>query len=163
MTWLDYAVLGVMGISFVWGIWRGLVREVISLAGWVIAFLAANLFAGPLAETLPASISRPELRLAIAFVAVFLLTLTVTTLAGLLFSRLVKAVGLGGLDRTLGGLFGVVRGALIVLAFTVLAGLTSIPFGPAWKQSLSGPALGSTATAVKPWLPPALAKRMRYH
>ena len=60
MTWLDYAVLGVMGISIAWGIWRGLVREVISLAGWVIAFLAANLFAGPLAETLPASISRPR-------------------------------------------------------------------------------------------------------
>jgi membrane protein required for colicin V production len=163
MSWLDYAVLGVMGISIVWGIWRGLVREVISLAGWVIAFLAANLFAGPLAETLPASISRPELRLALAFVGVFLLTLTVTTLAGLLFSRLVKAVGLGGLDRTLGGLFGVARGALIVLAFTVLAGLTSIPFSPTWKQSLSGPALGRTATAVKPWLPPALAERMRYH
>ena len=59
MTWIDYAVFGVMGLSIGWGIWRGLVREVISLAGWVIAFLAANLFAAPLAETLPASISRP--------------------------------------------------------------------------------------------------------
>jgi membrane protein required for colicin V production len=163
MTWLDYAVLGVMGISIAWGIWRGLVREVISLAGWVIAFLAANLFAGPLAETLPASISRPEWRLAIAFIAVFLLTLTVTTLAGLLFSKIIKAVGLGGLDRTLGALFGVARGFLIVLAFALLAGLTSVPFNPIWKESFSGPLLGRTATAVKPWLPPALADRLRYH
>lgn len=163
MTLLDYAVLGVTGISIAWGLWRGLVREVISLAGWVIAFLAANLFAGPLAETLPASISRPELRIAIAFVAVFLLTLTITTLSGLLFSKLVKAVGLGGLDRTLGALFGAARGLLIVVAFALLAGLTSVPLHPIWKESFSGPVLGRAAPALKPWLPAAFAERLRYH
>src|SRR5439155_12291101 len=57
MNGLDYAVLGVFALSIGWGIWRGLVREVMSLVGWVIAFLAANLFGGPLAEVLPASIA----------------------------------------------------------------------------------------------------------
>ena len=53
MGWLDYALLGVMAISIAWGVWHGFVREVISLAGWVIAFLAANLFAAPLGEMGP--------------------------------------------------------------------------------------------------------------
>ena len=163
MTWLDYAVLGVLVISVAWGVWRGLVREVISLAGWVIAFLAANLFAGPLGEALPESIPGPELRVFIAFIVVFLLTLTVTTLAGLLFSRMVKAAGLGGLDRTLGALFGVARGVLIAVAFALLAGLTSLPLHPIWKASVTGPMLGRTALLLKPWLPPAFAERLRYH
>ena len=163
MTWLDYAVLGVLAISIVWGLWRGLVREVISLAGWVIAFLAANLFAGPLAAALPESIPREELRVLIAFAAIFVVTLTVTTLAAVLLSKMLKAVGLGGLDRTLGGLFGLARGALIALAFALLAGLTSFPQQPLWKQSATGPFLGRAAIALKPWLPPAFADRLRYH
>ena len=163
MTWLDYAVIGVMLLSVAWGVWRGLVREVMSLAGWVIAFLAANLFAGPLAEALPRSIPREELRLLIAFVAIFVVSLTLTTLAALLLAKILKAVGLGSLDRTLGGLFGLARGLIIVLAFALVAGLTAFPLNPIWKESFSGPTLGRTALALKPWLPPAFAERLRYH
>ena len=163
MTWLDYGLFGVMAISIAWGIWRGLAREVISLAGWLIAFLAANLFAGPLAEALPESIAQPELRLVVAFVAIFVVTMTVTTLAGMLLSKILKAVGLGGLDRTLGGLFGAARGLLIAVAFALVAGLTSLPLDPIWKNSFCGPILGRAALQLKPWLPPALADRLRYH
>ena len=163
MTWLDYAVLGVMGISVAWGVWRGLVREVMSLAGWVIAFLAANLFAAPLAEVLPGSISPPELRVLIAFVGVFIVSLAITSLAGLLLAKMIKKVGLGSLDRTLGALFGIARGVVIVLAFTLLAGLTRLPLHPIWKESLSGPPMARTAIALKPWLPPAFGERLRYH
>ena len=163
MTWLDYAVLGVLAISVAWGVWRGLVREVMSLAGWVMAFLAANLFAGPLAEALPRSISREEIRLLIAFVAIFVVTLTLATITALLLAKFLKAVGLGGLDRTLGGLFGLARGLIILVAFALLAGLTRLPLDPIWTQSASGPVLGRTALQLKPWLPPAFAERLRYH
>ena len=163
MTWLDYAVLGVLALSVAWGLWRGLVREVISLAGWVIAFLAANLFAEPLADALPRSIPQPELRIIVAFLAIFLVTLTLATLAAMALSRALKAAGLGGLDRTLGGLFGIARAALIVLAFALVAGLTSLPRQSAWKQSWWGPVLGNTMVQLKPWLPPPLASRLRYH
>ena len=88
------------------GAWRGLVREVISILGWVIAFLAANLLAGPLGASMPQAIPTPELRVAAAFVAVFIASLVVTSLLGLLLSKIVSAVGLGGLDRSLGLLFG---------------------------------------------------------
>jgi membrane protein required for colicin V production len=163
MTWLDYAVLGVVVVSVAWGLWRGLVREVVSLAGWVIAFLAANLLAGPLGERLPESMARAELRVLAAFVAVFIASLVVTTLAGLILSKILKAVGLGGLDRALGGLFGLLRGALVAAAFGLVAGLTTLPQQSAWKDSASAPFLERIAASLKPWLPPAFSERLRYH
>ena len=163
MTWIDYAALGVTAISVVWGAWRGLVREVISLGGWAMAFLAANLLAGPLGEALPDSIARPELRVLLAFAGIFVLTLAVSTLVGVFLARLLKAAGLDGLDRTLGALFGVARALLILLALALLAGLTRLPGDPAWTQSVTGPLLAQAAMAAKPWLPPALASRLRYH
>ena len=162
MTWLDYAVIGVFAVSVVLGAWRGLVREVISIVGWVIAFLAANLLAGPLGPAMPQAIPSPELRVAAAYLAVFVGSLFVTALAGLLLSKIVKAVGLGGVDRLLGALFGAVRGLLIAVVAGLLAGLTSAPRQPYWRDSASGPLLAQAALALKPLLPQSFAERLHY-
>jgi membrane protein required for colicin V production len=162
MTWLDYAVLGVFAVSMILGAWRGLVREVISILGWIIAFLAANLFAGPLGPLMPAAIPTPELRLAAAYAGIFIVSLVVTSLLGLLLSKVVSAVGLGGLDRTLGVAFGAARGLLIVLATALLAGLTAAPRQPWWRDSASGPLLAQAALALQPLLPHTFAERLRY-
>jgi membrane protein required for colicin V production len=162
MTWLDYAVLGVIAASVVWGVWRGIVREAIGLAGWVIAFLAANLFAGPLGEALPHAIPTPEVRVLVAFLAVFVGALMAASLAALLLSKLVKAVGLGAVDALLGGAFGVARAALIVLVAALLAGLTSAPRQPFWRDSASGEPMARAALALRPWLPATFANRLRY-
>ena len=162
MTLLDYGVVGVVAVSLIWGAWRGLVREIISILGWIIAFLAANLFAGPLGESMPEAIPSPELRVLVAFLAVFIGALAVATLLGLVLSKIVNAIGLGGLDHTLGSLFGLARGGLIVLAFALLAGLTALPRQPLWLDSVAGAPLAQAALAVKPWLPPTFAARLRY-
>jgi len=163
VTGLDYAVVGVLALSSAWGLWRGLVREVISLAGWILAFVAANLLADPLADALPQSIANPDLRAIVAFVAIFVVVLTLVTLAAIALSKALKSTGLRGLDRTLGGLFGLARGVLIAVLFALVAGLTSFPQHPMWRTSWSGPMLGRTVEELKPWLPPALAGRLRYH
>jgi membrane protein required for colicin V production len=162
MTWLDYAVVGVFAVSLVVGAWRGLVREILSILGWVIAFLAANLLAGPLGPVMPQAIPSPELRIAVAYVAVFVASLMVTALLGLLLSKLLKAAGLGGVDRMLGALFGAARGLLIVLAAALLAGLTSAPRQDFWRDSASGPLLVQAAQVLKPLLPQSFAERLRY-
>jgi membrane protein required for colicin V production len=162
MTWLDYAVIGVFAASLVVGAWRGLVREVISILGWVIAFLAANLLAGPLGPEMPQAIPSPELKVAAAYVAVFVGSLMVTALVGLLLSKMVKAVGLGGVDRMLGALFGAARGLLIVLAAALLAGLTGAPRQAFWRDSVSGPLLVQAAQSLRPLLPQTFAERLRY-
>ena len=162
MTWLDYAVIGVFAVSLILGAWRGLVREIVSIFGWVIAFLAANLLAGPLGPAMPDLIPTPELRVAVAYAAIFVAALLVTALAGLVLSKVVSAVGLGGIDRLLGAAFGAARGVLILLAAALLAGLTSAPRQAYWRDSASGPLLTQAAGMLKPLLPQTLAERLRY-
>jgi membrane protein required for colicin V production len=162
MTWFDVAFLVVVAFSIGWGIWRGLVHEVLSLGGWVLAFLAANLFAAPLSEYLPAAM-QAELRVLLAWIVVFFGVLLVASLFGMLLKKFVKNVGLGSTDRTLGALFGFMRGVLIGLVFTLLAGLTRFPADPVFKSSFFGPPLARTIEQLKPWLPPALAGRLRYN
>ena len=162
MTWFDFTFLGVLVISVAWGVWRGLVHEMLSLGGWVLAFLAANLLAGPLSEQITSTM-RPELRVLLAWLGIFVVVLLAASLAGMLLGRFIKSVGLKSTDRTLGGLFGLVRGVVMGLAFALLAGLTRFPAHPVWKDSFFGPPLGRTVEQLKPWLPPALAGRLRYH
>ena len=83
---------------------------------------------------MPQAIPSPELRVAAAYVAVFVVSLVVTSLLGLLISKIVKAAGLGGVDRALGALFGAARGLLIVLA-AVLEGFGQRPFSSAGGAS----------------------------
>jgi membrane protein required for colicin V production len=111
---------------------------------------------------MPQAIPSPELRIAAAYVTVFVGSLIVTMLVGLLLSKIVKAVGLGGVDRMLGAFFGAARGLLIVLATALLAGLTSAPRQPLWLDSASGPMLVQVAQALKPLLPQTFAERLRY-
>jgi membrane protein required for colicin V production len=162
MTWLDYFVIAALVISIAWGAWRGLVHEVLSLAGWIMAFLAANLLASPLSESFPANM-RPEFRVVGAFLLVFVGTLVLTALLTALVTRYVRVSVLQGLDRWLGALFGLLRGLVIVVAFAVIAGLTPLPRVPDWTNSATGYSLAQTVLQLRPWLPPALAKRLKYN
>lgn len=162
MTWLDFTIIGLLAVSMIWSALRGVVREIISLGGWVIAFLSANLFAGPLATHLPQAIPGETLRAMAAFLAIFVFALICTALVGTLVSKLVNAVGLGPLDKALGALFGIARGAILVLAAVLVAGLTSAPRQLWWKESMSGPYLSQAALGLKPWLPDSFAQRLRY-
>ena len=163
MSVLDLAAVAVIVVSAGWGIWRGFTREVMSLAGWVLAFLAANAVAGPLGEMMPGAVATPEVRVLIAFVAVFVLVLIAAALVGNLLSKFLKAAGLSGVDRTLGGLFGLSRGIVILLAFTIAAGLTALPRQALWKESVAAGMTTRTILQLTAYLPPALAGRLKYN
>lgn len=162
MTWVDYTVIAILALSIAWGAWRGLVHEVLSLAGWVLAFIAANLLAAPLAESFPANM-RPELRVVAAFVVAFIATLVAATLASALVTKFIKVSVLHSLDRWLGALFGLIRGLVIVVALAMVAGLTPLPRTPAWTGSATGYSLAQTVIQLKPWLPSAFANRLKYN
>src|SRR5206468_8527638 len=127
------AVIVVLLVSIGWGAWRGMVHEVLSLAGWVLAFFAANLLTAPLAGAFPAAM-RPEIRVLVAFLLVFVGTLVVATLATTLFTRIVKVAGLRHLDRWLGAHFGLVRGFVFLVAFVLLDGLTPLQHKSFWTD-----------------------------
>ena len=162
MTSLDYVVIAVLVLSIAWGAWRGLVHEVLSLAGWIMAFLAANLLAAPLSETFPANM-RPEFRVVGAFVLVFVGTLVLTTLLTALVTKFVRVSVLQSLDRWLGALFGLLRGLVLVVALAMIAGLTPLPRMPEWTNSATGYSLAQTVIQLKQWMPPALGNRLKYN
>lgn len=116
----DGIILGVLVISLLIGFGRGLVREVISLAGWVLAILVARWYNEPLAAWLAAWVETPSVRLVMAYGSLFLGTLLACSLIAHALSLMVRAGGLSLSDRLLGGVFGAVRGAVIVLVALML-------------------------------------------
>ncbi len=162
MTLFDLAVIAIIGLSVLLSVIRGLVREVLALAAWVVAFLAANLLSGAVVPWMPEALASEELRLLAAFVCVFLGVLITMSLLAMLASRLVKNAGLGLEDRLLGAAFGLARGLLVVMILVLLAGLTSLPRQAVWRNAvLSGP-LEAFAGMIRPWLPAQLAQRIKY-
>lgn len=162
MTVFDYVVIAILGLSILLSVVRGLVREVLALLAWVVAFVAANFFAGPLAALLPSGIANVEVRLLVGFGVAFVVVLLSMSLLALSASRLVKNVGLGVEDRVLGGVFGLARGMLVIMVLVLLAGLTSLPKQPVWRQALLSKPLESFAGRVKVWLPGGLSQRITY-
>ena len=161
MTWFDYAVIASVGLSVLLAVIRGAVREIAALAGWAAALILSGLFAQELAQWLPIALS-PMLKAVIAYLVIFLGVLLLSGLAGVLLAKLFRAAGLGFTDRAVGALFGLVRGVLIVFVAVMLAGLTSLPREPFWREAaLSGP-IETAVLAAKPALPKDLAQRFRY-
>jgi membrane protein required for colicin V production len=162
MTIFDYAVLGVLLASVLLSVFRGAVRELLSLAGWVVAFMAARSLSVDLAPMIPPSIEDELLRMSVAFVAIFLAVLVAMGLIAMLLSALIKTVGLGFIDRMLGSVFGLARGLLIVLLVVLLAGTTTLPQEPLWQKAVLSKTLERAVELTLPWLPQELSKRIHY-
>ena len=161
MTAFDYAVLAVIAASVLLGLWRGLVSEILALAAWVVAFLAARAAGSEVAGWLAGRIAEAGVRLAAAYVLVFVGVLLVFAIARMLVSLMLKAAGLGLLDRVLGAAFGVLRGILAVWMAVLVAGMTPLPRADWWRDAVLAPPLETAVIAARPWLPAEAAKRIR--
>jgi membrane protein required for colicin V production len=162
VTIFDYLVLFVLAASVVISTMRGLVKEILSLLGWVVAFVVANAYGAKLGPMLPSMIPGESVRLMVAFVALFLGARILMGLLALAIGALVTATGLSLADRGLGGLFGLARGIVIVLAAVILCGMTSIPQQAFWKHALLSPMAETGARTVKPFLPAAMAQHVQF-
>ena len=162
MTIFDYLVLFVLVSSVVISTLRGLVKEILSLLGWIVAFVVANAYGAKLAPMLPDLLPGATARLILAFIVLFLGVRILMGLLSLAIGALVEASGLGLADRGLGGLFGLARGIVIVLAAVILCGMTSIPQQAFWRDALLSPMAETGVRTVKPFLPAALARHVGY-
>lgn len=115
LNWVDWVIIVVLTLSTLVSLWRGFVREALSLAAWVVAFITASIFAEPLAASLSAVIENATGRYIIAYVVLFVGVLVLGTALNALMAKLVKVAGLSTLDRLLGTLFGFTRGLIVVL------------------------------------------------
>jgi membrane protein required for colicin V production len=165
-TWFDWLILAVILLSSLLGVWRGVVSEVLALLAWVAAFFAARMWGAAATEQLSPwlhNLHEPALRQMVGFATVFVATLLLFALARFALSSLLRAIGLGLVDRFLGALFGLGRGVLLVLVGILLGGLTDLPRQQWWREALLAPPLETAVLAAKTLLPPLLAQRIHYH
>lgn len=153
---LDWLLLGLVLVSVLVGAVRGFLREALSLVIWAAALIMAALFADPVSSSLERWIDAETLRYPIAFAGVFVAVLLLGAVLQHLVALLVDATGLGGLDRVLGTLFGLLRaGLLLVVLVAVLEPL----FGtePWWQASRLVPHLLAVQEDVFEFLRQAFA------
>jgi membrane protein required for colicin V production len=162
MTIFDYVVLLVLVCSVLISTMRGLIKEMLSLVGWVVAFVVANAYGAVLAEMLPAVVPGVALRMMLAFVLLFIGVRILMGLITMALDAVVTASGLGLADRGLGSLFGVARGLVLVMAGVILCGMTEIPRQPFWINALFSPLAETGVRSIKPYLPSAYAHYVRF-
>lgn len=162
MTAFDYVFLSVLALSAAVGMWRGLASEVIAMLAWVLAVFAAWRYSGEIAGLLSGVISEPAWRPVVAFALIFIAVLLVAALLRFLLRELLKAVGLGAADRLFGAVFGLARGLAIAFAVVLLGGLVGVAREPWWANAMFSPPLETAVISAKPWLPDAVAARIRY-
>ncbi|WIM06587.1 MAG: CvpA family protein [Candidatus Nitricoxidivorans perseverans] len=162
MTAFDIAVLGVVAASLLLGLWRGVVSEILALAAWVAGFIAGRALAPDVAAMLGGLVADATLRYAAGFAAVFVGVLIVFSIGRLALALMLRAVGLGLVDRFFGAVFGIGRGALIAFIAVLLGGMTALPKETWWREAVLAPPLETAAIAARPWLPPEMARRIRY-
>ena len=158
MSTVDWILLAVLGFSMLLGAWRGLVYEVLSVLGWAVSFYAAQYFAPQVASWLPLQSSSETLRYAAAFVLVFVASLFAAGMLAFVGKKLISAIGLRPVDRTMGAAFGLVRGMILLLAAAVVMDMTALKNSAWWQESKGAPLLTATLKGLKPALPEQFAK-----
>jgi len=140
LIWIDYVILGIISISAIIGLFRGLVKEAFSLGSWLVSIFIGIRFSQSFSVYLIDYIDVPSVRVATAFIILLLLSLLLGSMLSYLVSQIVEKTGLSGTDRFAGLIFGIARGMVVMSVLVLLAGLTPLPQDPWWVQStLIGP------------------------
>jgi membrane protein required for colicin V production len=162
LVWVDYGVLGLLGISALLGLLRGFVREVLSLAAWVAAVWVAGNYGDAFADHLAKFIEPVPLRKAAAFCIVLFGALIIGGIVAAIIGKLIASAGLSGTDRIVGLIFGLLRGVLLVAVLVLVAGLTPAPQSSWWKGSKLIPPFQALAVWVREQVPASWLANLNY-
>lgn len=153
MATLDWVFLAVLAFSLLLGALRGLVYEVLSVLGWIAAFVLAYWGGEAVGELLPLGTASPPLRFAAGFALVFVVTVFAAALVAWAVRKLVEAVGLRPVDRALGAAFGLVRGVVLLLALAAVVHMTPLRGDTWWTESVGAGVSTTALKGLKPVLP----------
>lgn len=163
MAIIDYVILAIVGVSTLISLVRGFVKESLSLLTWISAFAIAISFAQNAAVLVPKAVDIPSARVALAFMVLFVLVLIIGGIINWIISTLVNKTGLTGTDRSVGMVFGLVRGVFIVAILILLAHLTAMPNEPWWKASVLLPSFQIVSDWIQALLPADMAQHFIQH
>ncbi|MFC1234279.1 CvpA family protein [Vibrio sp. DW001] len=136
MNWIDFVILGVIGLSALISLVRGFVKEALSLVIWFGAFFIASQYYERLSVYF-SGIEDDMFRRGSAIAALFVATLVVGAIVNYVIAQLVQKTGLSGTDRVLGVVFGTLRGVLIIAAtLFFMDAFTALSNSEWWKESV---------------------------
>ena len=158
MTIFDWGVLAVFACSMMIGASRGFVFELLSVLGWIAAFVLAQWLAPDVAPQLPMGEVTESVRFVAAFALIFVLAAFACGLLASMFRRLVQAAGLSPVDRVLGTAFGLLRGAILILVVGVIICSTPLQRQAWWLESMSAGVVTSGLHALRQALPAEYAR-----
>ena len=160
LGWVDLTLLAVLALSVVVGLWRGVVFELMSLVGWVVAYIAAQAWSPLLAPQVPVGTPGSPLQGGVAFALSFLAVLIVWSILARLARLLVHATPLTFIDRVLGAGFGLLRGAVLLLAVSTVVAFTPAARSQPWQESRGAAWLGAALQGLKPVLPDNVSRHL---
>ncbi|MCT7359862.1 MAG: colicin V production CvpA [Thalassobium sp.] len=155
MAVIDWVILAVLAVSSLISLKRGFVKEALSLASWIAAFIIARLFSGNLATLLAGVVETNSVRWILAFVILFAGTVTIGAMINHLLVEMVRMTGLGGTDRVFGMVFGLIRGLVVLVAIVYGLQFTLVPQDAWWQDSVFIPHLTTLADWARKTLPGA--------
>ncbi len=145
LGWVDVFILIVILASSVISLSRGFVREVFSLLSWLMAVIVTWMFRDDLAANLTGLFSSPSVRIIVASLILFAVTIMAGEVASKLVIRLVRFTGLAGFDRVLGIAFGCLRGCLLITVVVSIVLHTQLSQEIWWRESALVPYFEATA------------------
>jgi membrane protein required for colicin V production len=159
----DYVMIVVLVAFTITGALRGFVLEALSIVLWPLTAFIAWLLADQVAPMFESFIGEPQLRLVAAFMLIFLVVFIIGTIVIYLIHR---ALPLRGVLRRpnviLGAAVGLLRGAIIIVIVFLVAGITSLPQRPWWRESLLAPHFQKAAIAVGAFMPRDIARHIKF-
>lgn len=158
MNWLDFVFIGILSLSIIISLFRGLIKEVLSLVIWAGAFWVAYHYVNLGADALSGVIEVPSARHLIAFVGLFIAALIVGGIINFIMSRLIKKTGLSGTDRFFGMFFGALRGLIAIVAITFFIKATPLSEDPWWQDSQLAPHFSKISEWVRTNMPEDFSK-----
>ena len=125
LHWIDYAIITVVGLSMLTGLFRGFLKELIALCVWILAIWLGFHYSPELDPWLQHYIQEKTARMVVAFILILVATIIAGGLFNAVLSFILRRTGLSGTDRLLGMVFGFVRGVFIVAIVLVGVKITS--------------------------------------
>jgi len=149
MIAVDYIILAILIISSIMGLVRGLLREAIAVITWVLAIVLAWSFATSLEPLLGGVLVGSPYRIWVARIIIFVGVLLLGSAVSVVLGHYVRVSMFAGMDKFLGFVFGIVRGVVIVGAFTIAIQALRMDEDPRWKNSRLMPYAIGVADALR--------------
>lgn len=155
---LDLFIIGAIGISGLFGLYRGFVTSILSLFTWLFALWLPFNFTTQFSQMLPATVESATARAIVAATILFFGAFISLSVISWLLRKLLGITGLTIIDRLLGVGLGVIRGVVIVAVIAMFASSTSLPKERFWGQSELLPHVLKVSEAIREFMPASLSK-----